>query len=132
MTSLLAPYTGHPLSGPKCWEMSPRHPHEMGQHAVLPEAAIFVGRHLVLADSIEACRDLGHKTGNDHRIGVGVRDNEAVRDIWARQAEPHQRPDRHRDALWCKRVLVRDHPHRHHAVRLDSRAEVALYELATE
>src|SRR5919109_5149680 len=102
MTSLLARYTGHPLSGPKFRETVPRHHHDTRPHAVVPEAAIFVARHLVLADPIEACRDLGHKTGNDHRIGVGIRDNEAVRDIWARQAEPHQRPDRHRDTLWCK------------------------------
>ena len=113
-------------------ELVLRHDAYPRPHGVMTEAAKLVTRHLVLARLGEARAHLGDEARHDHRVDVGVGEQEAVHDIGAGQAELHRRIRRHADAMRHEIILLGNQPHRGGAVGLDRRAEIALDELAAE
>ncbi|HEX4224728.1 MAG TPA: hypothetical protein VHZ97_20325, partial [Pseudonocardiaceae bacterium] len=89
-----------------------------------------VARHGVIGGRVETRVERRDITGHDHRVDVGVGDEQAVHDIGAGGADRDRRVGGHQQTLRRERVLLRDEAHDHRAVRLHRAAEIVLGEFA--
>src|SRR5665213_1152160 len=91
-------------------------------HALMTDAAEFVTRHIAFRWRRKARADRGDVAGHQHRIDVGVLDQEAMEYIGAGRANRDRGVRRHYDALRCERILLSDGAHSHGPVRLEGAA----------